>query len=357
MITSNLPSSALRTRTAMAQRLIRFAPVAAAALLLALPGLAAAQSLVPPPGPIGPTPPVVQSSIDIESLAGDANHKHLITQPGSYHFSQNITGVTGKNGIGIAAGCVTLDLGGYHLIGVAGTQDGVANFGPNLRGIVVRNGCIRGWTAQGIDLGNTATFCGAIDDIRAINNGGTGIMTGQGYIVTNCVAAGNGPVTGFGGGIALSFGSSAIGCVASFNLGDGIFSNIGGTIQDCTAYQNNGNGIQVTTGCKVVGNNCRENGFGAGSGAGILAGNGNGNGRNRIESNNCSGADFGIRVTSTRNIIIKNTCTDNTTNWDFLAGNFYGPIVNLTASAPLAVNGNAAATSLANPEPNANFSH
>jgi hypothetical protein len=158
-------------------------------------------------------------------------------------------------------------------------------------------------------------------------------------------------------GSFLGPGSSAIGCNSSKNLGEGIISNVGGTIQDCTLFQNVGNGIQITSGCKVIGNNCRENGFGAGSGAGIFAGNANGPGGNRIEGNNCSDADFGIRVTSFHNFIVRNICSGSTTgNWVLVANNYYGTIVNLTAVVPLAVNGNSAANALnTNTEANANF--
>ncbi|MBX7208738.1 MAG: hypothetical protein K1X78_10530 [Verrucomicrobiaceae bacterium] len=47
----------------------------------------------------------------------------------------------------------------------------------------------------------------------------------------------------------------------------------------------------------------------------------------------------------------------NTTNYEIVASNRYGPIVDLTAPGSAAVSGSSAASVLTNTEPNANFSH
>jgi parallel beta-helix repeat protein len=101
----------------------------------------------------------------------------------------------------------------------------------------------------------------------------------------------------------------------------------------------------------IRGNNCSGNGTSASGGAGIHATGDN----NRIEGNKCADADRGIDIDSTGNIIIRNTCSDNTTNWTIIAGNAYGPIVATPAGA--AVNGNTAASALGSTDANANYSY
>ena len=103
----------------------------------------------------------------------------------------------------------------------------------------------------------------------------------------------------------------------------------------------------------IRGNNCASNGNGAGNGAGIHATGAD----NRIEGNNCIGADRGIDVDFLGNIIIKNTCSNNTTNWDIVANNVCGPILDRTAPASAAILGNSAPSSLGTTDPNANFSY
>ena len=57
------------------------------------------------------------------------------------------------------------------------------------------------------------------------------------------------------------------------------------------------------------------------------------------------------------NIVIKNTCSGNTTNWDIVASNYYGPIIDRTGVVTAAVVGSAAASSLGSTDANANFSY
>ena len=94
--------------------------------------------------------------------------------------------------------------------------------------------------------------------------------------------------------------------------------------------------IQASDGASVVGNTCRQNGFGAGDGAGVHA-TGSGN---RIEGNNVTGNDRGIEVDVSGNVIIKNTASGNTNNYSTIAaGNFVGTIVTTEATMNAAPNG------------------
>jgi parallel beta-helix repeat protein len=102
----------------------------------------------------------------------------------------------------------------------------------------------------------------------------------------------------------------------------------------------------------VRGNTCHSNGTN-GDGAGIRV-----NGVDcRIEGNNCSNSDRGIDVDNTGNMIICNTCSGNLLNYDLVAGNRYGPIINLTAGGTAAVAGSSAADTTNTTHPWANFAH
>jgi parallel beta-helix repeat protein len=101
-----------------------------------------------------------------------------------------------------------------------------------------------------------------------------------------------------------------------------------------------------------VANICSSNGN-FGDGAGIHATGSD----NRIEGNKCTRADRGIDVDGTGSIIIKNTCSGNTTNYSIVANNRYGPIINITAGGTAAVSGNSAADTSGTTHPWANFAY
>src|SRR2546423_524274 len=86
-------------------------------------------SLTPPgaPAPTMKTLDQVEPRIPVNATntPGDASAVFKITQSGSYYLTGNITGVSGKHGIYITTGNVTLDLMGFDLVGVAGSLDGV----------------------------------------------------------------------------------------------------------------------------------------------------------------------------------------------------------------------------------------
>ena len=99
--------------------------LATAALTLAAAGLLFAGPLDPPAGPVTSTYKTLTEvepriAISATNTPGDADSVFKITQPGSYYLTGNITGVVGKHGIEIAVSGVTLDLGGFDLVGVPG---------------------------------------------------------------------------------------------------------------------------------------------------------------------------------------------------------------------------------------------
>ena len=368
--------------------------------LLATGGLLFAGPINPPAGPVASTFKTLsevepRTAINATNTPGDATSLFKITQPGSYYLTGNITGVVGKHGIAIAAGGsgVTLDLMGFDLVGVAGSLDGVSVTVVGLTNIAVVNGSVRNWGDEGVDLasfgptnncrvegvlasGNTGsgisagnastvTNCSAylntgngisavsgctISNCSAYNNTGNGITTGSGCTVSNCSANQN-----TGTGIIVSSGSSSStvsNCSAFQNAASGISVYIGGTAADCTARFNTLDGIVCNAACMIRGNTCSSNGFN-GDGANIHATAG----ANRIEGNTCTGADRGIDVDLAGNIIIRNTCSGNTTDWVIAANNVVGPILDRRVPASAAISGFSAPDSTGSTHPNANFSY
>src|SRR5215813_4957107 len=76
------------------------------------------------PGPLNPVgPPAVglfKTLDQVEPRTPISSLPFTINQPGSYYLTGNLTGAPGANGINISASDVTLDLGGFALIGSGG---------------------------------------------------------------------------------------------------------------------------------------------------------------------------------------------------------------------------------------------
>src|SRR5260370_25455545 len=79
-----------------------------------------AQGSLTPPGAPGPT---MKTLSQIEPRTPISSLPFTINAPGAYYVTTNLTGVTGTNGITIAANDVTLDLKGFSLLGVPGAND------------------------------------------------------------------------------------------------------------------------------------------------------------------------------------------------------------------------------------------
>jgi hypothetical protein len=375
----------------------------------------AAGPLTPPPGPIASTGKTLTEvepriAISATNTPGDADSLFKITQPGSYYLTGNITGVVGKHGIEIAASGVTLDLNGFELAGTPGMGDfdGVSATGLSLMNICVLNGAVRAWGGHGIELSSPLVALGRVERVSATANTGSGIRAGMGFSVSECTAsvnvvngisassqgvirncvsndnnasgisAGNEcvvtgctAISNASRGITTTSGGVVIvDCKASFNTGDGIFLTAQSRVTNCWAADNVGNGINVGFQCVVEGcstvrngldgirgsstcvirrNTCTQDGLSV-DGAGVhVTGT-----DNHLEGNHCTTADRGIDADVAGNIIIKNTCTGNTTNWDVVAGNVC--LVVNAATAP-AILGNAGGSAPGSTDPNANFTY
>jgi parallel beta-helix repeat protein len=362
--------------------------------------LAIAGPLTPPATPITSTGKTLAEiepriAINATNTPGDSDASpslFKITQPGSYYLTGNITGVAGKNGIEIAASGVTLDLNGFDLVGTTGpfsNYDGINVSVNSLTNISVINGSIRNWGDIGLNLAAAplpAKNC-RVDGVVVSGNASDGIRVSAGTIITNCSAhknTGNGITTGtdctiancsatenVSNGFTVGSGSAVSNCSASFNSGSGFtvgsacsvsncsasgnstsgFSvQLGSMIEGCTARSNVLGGIVCSSNCVIRGNACSFNGN-ASAGIHVTGSD------NRIEGNNCTGANRGIDVDGPGNIIVRNTCSGNTTNWDIVANNYYAPIIDRTGVATTAVTGAAAAGTLSTVDGNANFSY
>ncbi len=68
-------------------------------------------------------------------------------------------------------------------------------------------------------------------------------------------------------------------------------------------------------------------------------------------------ATLGIDVDAAANVILRNMCSGNTTNWSIVANNVVGPIIDRRAPASAAISGNSAPDSTGSTHPNANFTY
>jgi parallel beta-helix repeat protein len=170
-------------------------------------------------------------------------------------------------------------------------------------------------------------------------------------------------------------------CVANNNSQNGIFASNRNVVSKCTANGNGLNGIRGEYAPIVIGSYCESNGTcgilvdagGAGTirdntclengrsstvkGAGIRV---TAAGQCRIERNVTSFNYYGTDLQVAANVVVMTTATANTVNYNFVAGNHYGPIIDDTAidavSAP-AVAGLSATGDINSTSPWANFSH
>jgi parallel beta-helix repeat protein len=404
------------------------------ASLLTLSRIFSQGPLVPPGAPAPTMKTLDQLDAKLEKRTPIASLPFAISASGSYYLTSNLTQSGSAAGITISADNVTVDLGGFALIGtLSGTAAGITVSGAH-KNLQVRNGIIRDWNGGGVaallatnsvcrDLRLSDNFdnglllgagalvadCVADNNIIGINVGagttvksctvtnslGDGIATAAGCTITGCTASGNN-----GNGILTATGSTVIGCTAKGNIaGDGIRAGSQGVVKDSASTQNSGAGVTVSGDRSIV-ENCSAGGNGgmgivsAGNGTGtvirncsatdnvgdginifrqclvignISAGNGNGapsaagihatSFSNRIESNMVLSNDRGIHINGdgTNNLVIRNTATNNTTQFDIIANNKVGIIVSPPNSG--VINGSTGGAGMGSTDPFVNISH
>jgi hypothetical protein len=195
---------------------------------------------------------------------------------------------------------------------------------------------------HGISVGHDCD----VSNSTARLNEWNGINTGVGCTIQDCWTSENST------GIYANIGTSVISCKTSWNV-YGIEGKDESRIMHCTSFFNASHGIFIVENrCLAVGNVSYMNGH-SGPGAGIASGKSG----NHLEGNNCILNDWGIVVTGPDNVIVRNTCRWNTTNFEFAENNRYGEIVDLSASSTPAVLGNSAANTLGSTDPWPNFAY
>jgi parallel beta-helix repeat protein len=219
-------------------------------------------SLTPPgaPAPVMKTLDQVEPRIPISSLP------YTITSAGAYYLTTNLTGASGTNGITIAANDVTLDLNGFSLAGVPGSNDGILVSG-NRTNLCIANGTVRSWDFDNVDALNTQSS--RFLDLTIIGSGNTGLRSGATAVITHCTAFGNSQegILAFDGcqvsqcavrnngaaGIAAGNNCRIADCQAQFNNFDGISAGSSSSISGCTAANNTAHGIEVGSSCIISG--------------------------------------------------------------------------------------------------------
>ena len=222
--------------------------VAGIAGIAAINRVARSGSLNPPPGAVSPTMKTldeVEARTPVQSLTGDSSTLYIISQPGSYYLTGNVTGVSGQNAIAVTVANVSIDLNGFALIGVPGSTNAI-HASSTANSLTVRNGAISTWGGAGVDAGvaNQVRIEGLMVDHCAAG----GIHIGQRSFVRNC---GVHLCSGFG--ITTSNTCRVVECIVDNTLasGDGITCDYASVIQDCSASENAGSGL-VTVGSGVL---------------------------------------------------------------------------------------------------------
>ena len=205
-----------------------------------------AQGSLTPPGAPAPTMKTLQQvepRIDVATLdnAGDNNAVYVISGAGSYYLSANLNVPSGKTGIHILYGGVTLDLRGFTINGSDTAQTAIVTTGDS----VIRNGQLVGW-GTGVSQSNFVLGGSCVVEdlvIRGANGGVVGTsnpnlkvrrceiyVSGNGIVsygeVTDCYVSGAGIAYA---GSARFTRCTAVGCTHSYYVG----SN--STLIDCSA--------------------------------------------------------------------------------------------------------------------------
>lgn len=136
----------------------------------AMPISAAPAGDLDPPGAPGPTP-AAEPRIAVETLPGSATAEHVITQPGSYRLTGNLSAASGEHGIVILAENVTLDLAGFLIEGAGEGSDSAGVWVSEADGLTLLNGNISNF-GTGVSL--EFVFRGRLADLT-ISDCSTGI--------------------------------------------------------------------------------------------------------------------------------------------------------------------------------------
>ncbi|MEM0982391.1 MAG: right-handed parallel beta-helix repeat-containing protein [Planctomycetota bacterium] len=217
--------------------------VAALFLAVAAPALGQVRALgplTPPPGPVSDTGPSLQDVeprviVNAANTPGNSFAEFVISAPGSYYLDRDLDLPGTKTAIFISASDVTLDLNGFTITAAAQTAliNGIGvSADPNQNNVRVRNGALRGFGENGVALGQRSI----VENVRVIDTGLNGILTGRLSVVTDCSVE--------GGGIA---GSGGTGTTAGITVGDD------SAVRNSVVFDHRGDGVEMNSRCTATG--------------------------------------------------------------------------------------------------------
>jgi hypothetical protein len=235
-----------------------------------------AQGSLTPPGAPAPTMKTldqVYARLDSRTAITNANSAYLISAPGSYYLTTNLT-VSSGNGININANGVTLDLNGFT---ISSTLTPASYAGISLNGYLNDINIVNGHIRSGVTNNGSGVYSGS------------GFATGIGW--TSCsptnVMVSKVSVSGvLNYGIYLGYGNAAV-VEACTVITAGNFGILASTIKDSVVADCGGNAI---SGDQVV--DCR----GIGAGNGVIA---SAAAQNCYGQSGGSGSYYGVYVSGT----------------------------------------------------------
>jgi len=270
-------------------------------------------------------------------VAGDdAGFPVILTQPGSYQLTGNLTVSGPSHAIQIATNRVTLDLAGFVIEGSGVGLDGISSV--DRADVEIRNGTIRGMSDQGIHAFGAQSRGHRLARLRVEGNGAGGIsLDGSHHAIRDCVVRAN----GFRG-ITVFESASITGVTAQGNAGDGIRAQGGSIIVHSISTGNAQDGIAILEGV-VANSTARDNGasgISAGSSRVVdnavhnnnttntLGQGGLGLGRDNLASGNLAqgNQNANVVVTSSDNVLVDNLALDGPGSGFFFfnaSGNFW----------------------------------
>ncbi len=192
-------------------------------------------NLSPAAGPVAPTMKTLQQvepRVPLDTVPGNAEAMHVITQPGSYYLTQCESLTPGKQTwVRVGASDVSIDMMGFDVdgaldpagVGVRPTGEATYN------NLVVRNGGFSRWY-QGINATDGGYFQGGLlDSLRFDNMLLTGALAPDFAVVSNCSAQNCGA-----DGLVMYNGGTFKDC-SSRGSGTGFNCGHGATLQNCQA--------------------------------------------------------------------------------------------------------------------------
>lgn len=314
-----------------------------------------AQGSLTPPGAPSPT---MKTLTQVEPRTPITSLPFTITNAGSYYLTASLTSTS--HGFVVQSGQVTVDLMGFAITGDGGSDDyGVSICGTTdstVENVVVRNGTIRRFN-DGVRM--EYVRYGRLENLQVTTNSWRGIylrgaheggLCSQ-YRIEGCVVADNSGygiyMDGYNTGQCND--NAFVGCTIRNNGQRGIYLDgdtsghcNGNLVADCTISENCAEGIVLYGNAgQCAANQVRDCMVRANVGTGIRVDFATGN---RLEGNHVAEQTgtmtYGIRsLNSSQNVISRNTCVGQTTNYVFSANDTYGPIVTNVGALPASGDG------------------